>query len=212
MTYLVEPLLGRFAGLPMAVFGGGDSAPARRAPALASAGSPVTLVHRSEHLTARPDLVDQVRSEGRITEMAGWPSTRSLGPGSWKGDQSDQPAGERRRLDVDGVVLKLGREPRVELVRQQLHLGAHGGIVVDPALCTSRPQVFAAGDVVEGAYERIATAMGQGSLAARWSSGTSGRADVGAAGALQASEASTSSSRESRTGRRRVRDGTTCSR
>jgi thioredoxin reductase (NADPH) len=52
-------------------------------------------------------------------------------------------------------------------VRQQLHLGAHGGIVVDPALCTSRPQVFAAGDVVEGAYERIATAIGQGSLAAR---------------------------------------------
>jgi thioredoxin reductase (NADPH) len=166
VTYLVEPLLGRFAGLPMAVFGGGDSA-ALDALALASAGSPVTLVHRSEHLTARPDLVDQVRSEGRITEMAGWALDTLVGSGQLEGVEVTEPAGERRRLDVDGVVLKLGREPRVELVRQQLHLGAHGGIVVDPALCTSRPQVFAAGDVVEGAYERIATAMGQGSLAAR---------------------------------------------
>ena len=41
------------------------------------------------------------------------------------------------------------------------------GIVVNADLCTSRPEVFAAGDVVEGAYERIATAIGQGSLAAR---------------------------------------------
>ena len=55
----------------------------------------------------------------------------------------------------------------VDLVRHQLHLGAHGGIVVNADLCTSRPQVFAAGDVVEGAYERIATAIGQGALAAR---------------------------------------------
>jgi thioredoxin reductase len=48
-----------------------------------------------------------------------------------------------------------------------LDLGAHGGIVVDADLRTSDPRTFAAGDVVEGAYERIATAIGQGSLAAR---------------------------------------------
>ena len=75
--------------------------------------------------------------------------------------------GEHRRLDVGGVVLKLGREPCVDLVRDQLDLGAHGGIAVDADLRTSDPRTFAAGDVVEGAYERIATAIGQGSLAAR---------------------------------------------
>ena len=39
--------------------------------------------------------------------------------------------------------------------------------MVDSGLRTSHPRAFAAGDVVEGAYERIATAIGQGSLAAR---------------------------------------------
>ncbi len=75
--------------------------------------------------------------------------------------------GERRQLDVKGVVLKLGREPCVDLVRGQLDLGAQGGIAVDADLRTSDPRTFAAGDVIEGAYERIATAIGQGSLAAR---------------------------------------------
>jgi thioredoxin reductase (NADPH) len=166
VTYLVEPHLARFAGLPMAVFGGGDSA-ALDALALASAGSAVTLVHRSPHLTARPDLVDRVRSEGRITEMAGWALDTLVGREQLEGVEVTTGAGERRRLDVDGVVLKLGREPRVDLVRHQLHLGAHHGIVVNGALCTSNPQAFAAGDVVEGAYQRIATAIGQGALVAR---------------------------------------------
>jgi thioredoxin reductase len=39
--------------------------------------------------------------------------------------------------------------------------------VVDRELRTSRTGVFAAGDVVAGAYARVAAALGQGSLVAR---------------------------------------------
>jgi thioredoxin reductase len=53
------------------------------------------------------------------------------------------------------------------LFRGQLDLDARGAIVVDDALRTSAPGVFAAGDVVAGAYPRVATALGQGVLAAR---------------------------------------------
>ena len=167
VTYLVEPHLARFAGLPIAVFGGGDSA-ALDALALAATGSPVTLVHRSPHLTARRDLVERVRADGRITEMAGSKLDKLVGSDRLQGiDVSDHSTGEHQRLDVRGVVLKLGREQRVELVRDQLNLGVRGGIAVDAELRTSDPRTFAAGDVVEGAYERIATAVGQGSLAAR---------------------------------------------
>jgi thioredoxin reductase (NADPH) len=167
VTYLVEPHLARFAGLPMAVFGGGDSA-VLDALALAATGSPVTLVHRSPHLTARRDLVESVRAEGRITEMAAWKLDMLVGSDRLQGvDVSDYSTGEHQRLDVRGVVLKLGREQRVNLVRGQLNLGVRGGIAVDAELRTSDPRTFAAGDVVEGAYERIATAVGQGSLAAR---------------------------------------------
>jgi thioredoxin reductase (NADPH) len=167
VTYLVEPHLARFAGLPMAVFGGGDSA-ALDALALAATGSPVTLVHRSPHLTARRDLVERVRTDGRITEMSGSKLDKLVGSDRLQGiDVSDRSTGEHQRIDVRGVVLKLGREQCVELVRDQLNLGVRGGIAVDAELRTSDPRTFAAGDVVEGAYERIATAVGQGSLAAR---------------------------------------------
>jgi thioredoxin reductase (NADPH) len=167
VTYLVEPHLARFAGLPMAVFGGGDSA-LLDALELAGTGSPVTLVHRSSLFTARTDVVDRVRSEGRITEMAGWALDALVGSEHLKEVHVLEPStGEHRQLEVAGVVLKLGRAPSVDLVRDQLDLGPHGGIAVDGDLRTSDPRTFAAGDVVEGAYARIATAVGQGSLAAR---------------------------------------------
>ena len=167
VTYLVESHMAHFVGRPMAVIGGGDSA-VLDALALAEAGSPVTLLHRSLRLNARRDLVERLRSEERVTEMAGWTTDGLVGSDRLVGVEISHPGtDERRRLDVGGIVLKLGREPCTELVRDQLDLGARGGIVVDATLRTSHPRAFAAGDVVEGAYERIATAIGQGSLAAR---------------------------------------------
>ena len=167
VTYLVESHMAHFVGRPMAVIGGGDSA-VLDALALAEAGSPVTLLHRSLRLNARRDLVERLRSEERVTEMAGWTTDGLVGSDRLVGVEISHPGtDERRRLDVGGIVLKLGREPCTELVRDQLDLGARGGIVVGATLRTSHPRAFAAGDVVEGAYERIATAIGQGSLAAR---------------------------------------------
>ena len=75
--------------------------------------------------------------------------------------------GERRSVKAGGLVVKVGKAPRTELFRDQLEIDRSGAVVVDETLATSRPGVFAAGDVVAGAYWRIATAIGQGSLAAR---------------------------------------------
>lgn len=63
--------------------------------------------------------------------------------------------------------MKIARVPRTQLFRGQLELDRAGAIVVDHELRTSRDGVMAAGDVVAGAYARVATAMGQGVLTAR---------------------------------------------
>jgi thioredoxin reductase (NADPH) len=166
VTYLVEPHLDRFAGRPMVVFGGGDSA-ALDAVALAEAGSAVTLVHRSPRLTARHDVIERVRSSDHITELAGWDLSRLVGATQLDSVEiSNRSTGEPRVIPARGIVLKLGREKCVELVKEQVELGDHGGIRVDSALRTSNSRTFAAGDVTEGAYERVATAVGQGSFAA----------------------------------------------
>ena len=74
---------------------------------------------------------------------------------------------ERREVAVGGLIVKISRVPRTGVFRGQLELDRREAIVVDEALQTSQPSVFAAGDVVAGSYWRVATAFGQGVLTAR---------------------------------------------
>jgi len=167
VTYLLEARPGHFAGRAVAVIGGGDSA-TLDALELAKSGSAVKLIHRSEHLTARPDIVEAVRREPAIEEFAGWEFDSVSGGDRLEAVVIRQKDGKAtRRLAVGGLVVKIARVPRTELFRGQLELDPAGAIVVDGELRTSCEGVFAAGDVVAGAYPRVATALGQGALAAR---------------------------------------------
>ena len=167
VTYDLGSDLERFTGRPVVVMGGGDNA-ALDALTLAQGGSPVTLVHRSDHLSSRPDLARQLRDDPKITELAGWELDVVRGDTRLEEVVLVRPAtGERRSVKAGGLVVKIGKAPRTALFRDQLEVDRYGAVVTDETLATSRPGVFAAGDVVAGAYWRIATAMGQGSLAAR---------------------------------------------
>jgi thioredoxin reductase (NADPH) len=166
VTYLLESRPGHFTGRAVAVVGGGDSA-TLDALELAEGGSDVKLVHRSERLSARRDIVEAVRHEPAIEEFAGWELDSVHG-----GDRLEEVVirrrdGTTRRLAVGGLVVKIARLPRSELFRGQLELDQAGAVVVDGELRTSGVGVFAAGDVVADAYPRVATALGQGALAAR---------------------------------------------
>jgi thioredoxin reductase (NADPH) len=167
VTYLLEARPGRFVGRDVVVIGGGDSG-TLDALELARAGSNVWLVHRSDALSARHDIVEQVRHESRIEDLPGWELESLDGGDRLEGVTLVRHAdGERRRLDAGGLVVKIARVPRTELLRGQLELDRAGAIVVDQELQTSCDGVFAAGDVVAGSYARIASAAGQGSRAAR---------------------------------------------
>jgi thioredoxin reductase (NADPH) len=167
VTYLLESDPERFIGRHVVVIGGGDSA-SLDALELARGGSTVDLVHRSDRLTSRPDVAAQVAREPRITQLGGW-ELAGLGGGERleRVELVRTSTGERRPVAAGGLVVKVGSAPQTGLFGDQLDLDRSGAVVVDTELRTSRPGVFAAGDVVAGAYWRIATAMGQGSLAAR---------------------------------------------
>jgi thioredoxin reductase len=167
VTYQLEPVLPSFAGRDVAVIGGGDSG-TLDALELARRGSSVKLIHRSPNLSARPDILRQVHDQPRIEDLAGWQLEAAQGAEQLEGIVLVRPStGERRELAVQRLVVKIARTPNTQLFDGQLELDRSGAVVVDRELRTSVAGVFAVGDVVSGAYPRVAAALGQGSLAAR---------------------------------------------
>ena len=79
----------------------------------------------------------------------------------------DTVTGETSELDITGLFVAIGSDPRVDLVKDQLDLTVDGTIAVDGrSSTTSIPGVFAAGDVVDATYRQAITAAGSGCVAA----------------------------------------------
>ncbi|MCI5850611.1 MAG: NAD(P)-binding protein [Sutterellaceae bacterium] len=86
-----------------------------------------------------------------------------------------KPTGEYETIEADSVVLALGQETDLTFLKDVKGLEIKdGSIVVDPAMMTGCPGVFAGGDDVPGA-RNVTTAIGHGKRAARaisaWLSG-----------------------------------------
>lgn len=74
---------------------------------------------------------------------------------------------ELRHLDVTGLFIAIGHDPRSELFTGQLDLDGQGYLKVQsPSTRTNIPGVFAAGDVVDHTYRQAITAAGSGCQAA----------------------------------------------
>ena len=167
VTYQVESDANRFAGRPVVVVGGGDSA-TLDALFLAPIASSVILAHRAETLTARHDIAARVRAEDRIQDMPGWEVESLEGHERLKNVVLVHRAtGETKTVPAGGLIIKISRDPCTGPFRGQVDIDHRGFVIVDGDLCTSCPGVFAAGDVVSGAYWRVANALGHGSLVSR---------------------------------------------
>jgi thioredoxin reductase (NADPH) len=79
----------------------------------------------------------------------------------------DTQTGVERTLDVQGVFIAIGADPRTHLIHGSLALTDQGTIAVEGRSSrTSVPGVFAAGDVVDPTYKQAVTAAGSGTVAA----------------------------------------------
>jgi thioredoxin reductase (NADPH) len=79
----------------------------------------------------------------------------------------DVKSGETKVLDVTGVFVAIGHDPRSELFKGQIELDDEGYVKVQhPSTRTNIPGVFAAGDLVDHTYRQAITASGTGCAAA----------------------------------------------
>ncbi len=156
-----------FRNQHIAVVGGGDSA-LEEATFLSRFAAKVTLVHRRSELRASKIMQDRAFADPKI-EFA-WNSAVETIHGEDKltgVTLVDTVTGERRLLDVTGLFIAVGHDPRSELLGGQVDLDPAGYVLVEhPSTRTNLPGVFACGDLVDHHYRQAVTAAGTGCAAA----------------------------------------------
>ena len=156
-----------FRDKPIAVIGGGDSA-MEEATFLSRFGSKVVIVHRRDELRASKIMADRAMKDPKI-EFA-WNSTVSAINGDTSVESitlTDTITGETRDIDINGLFVAIGHDPRSELVKDEVHLDAEGYVLVEGrSTATNLPGVFACGDLVDHTYRQAITAAGSGCAAA----------------------------------------------
>jgi thioredoxin reductase (NADPH) len=166
------------AGQPVAVVGGGNSA-GQATLFLSRYAAPVRLIVRGDDLAADMSryLVDRIvrtpgvevllRTEVREVEGEGRMERIVVEDGQTR---------ERRELDCAALFVFIGADPHTDWLSGLVELDEKGFVVTGMAehsgrrallLETNLPGVLAVGDVRSGSIKRVASAVGEGSMAVR---------------------------------------------
>ena len=151
----------------IAVVGGGDSA-LEEATFLTRFADKVYLIHRKETLRASKAMQERAFADPKIEFLFNKQVAHIYGDELVTGvGLIDTVDGTETTLDLSGLFVAIGADPRTHLVHGQLDLNPDGTIAVDGRSSrTNIPGVFAAGDVIDPTYRQAVTAAGSGTVAA----------------------------------------------
>lgn len=155
-----------FRNQDLLVVGGGDSA-VEEALFLTRFASSVTIVHRRDELRAQKFLQDRAFKNEKISFL--WDSVVK----EIKGDDikvrsvdiENVKTGEVTNHEFGGIFIYIGLDPVSEFVASLNIADENGWIVTDEDMKTSRPGIFAIGDVRQKTLRQITTAVGDGAIA-----------------------------------------------
>jgi thioredoxin reductase (NADPH) len=156
-----------FRGKDIAVVGGGDSA-VEEATFLTRFADSVTMVHRRDELRASKIMADRAHANPKISFAWNSVVDEIVGEDSVTGlTLRDLTSDTASTVELGGVFVAIGHDPRNELIRGQIDLDGEGYVLVDaPHTRTSLPGVFACGDLVDHTYRQAITAAASGCAAA----------------------------------------------
>jgi len=155
-----------FKDLIVAAVGGGDTA-VQESLFLTKFAKKVYLIHRRDRLRAAAILQKRALSNEKIeiiwdsvlTDISGLTNVENITVQNVK-------TGGKIRLSVDGCFIWVGTIPNTKFLTDSVKLDEYGFIVAGLNMETSVPGVFAVGDVRNTPLRQIATAVGDGAIAA----------------------------------------------
>ncbi len=155
-----------FKGEKIAVIGGGDSA-VEEAIFLTKFAEKVYIIHRRDKLRAAKIIQERAFSNPTIKII--WNSIVK----KIDGDEAvkvlhlkNVKTHEESVLEVQGVFIFAGYNPSTEFLNGLVDVNERNYIITDENMRTSVPGIFAAGDVRAKSLKQIATAVGDGAIAA----------------------------------------------
>lgn len=191
VVYAVDVARSELAPGQAAVVVGGANSAGQAALSLAEDGHHVFLTVRAGSLAASMAqyLRDRIASDSRVDVLLSH-EVRAVGGNEHLHHVTVEhtATGERRTLDAGVMVVLIGAQPRTEWLAGEIELDEHGFILTGPQLGTvlgerdpwktlgrepflvetSRPGVFAVGDVRSGSTKMVAPAAGDGGMAVRF--------------------------------------------
>jgi thioredoxin reductase (NADPH) len=170
------------------IVGGGNSA-GQAALSFAGDGHRVFLVVRGDTLSTSMSryLIDRIEHQPAVEVLLRTEVRELEGTGQLERVVvEDTRTGRRRSLDAGRVLVLIGSEPHTQWLREAVELDGGGYVLTGPEVSrrllsgppwsalgrapflfeTSRPGVFAIGDVRSGSFKRVTSAIGEGSMSA----------------------------------------------
>lgn len=155
-----------YKGLRVAVIGGGNSAVTSVLDLMAVA-SHITVVNIADDWQADPILIHRAQQSDKVDWVLGHRLVDILGGEEVTGIAiTSRDGGETREIPVEGVFVEVGLIPNTGFLQGFVDLNERGEVIVDCRTRTSRPGVYAAGDVTSAPDKQIIVAAGEGAKAA----------------------------------------------
>ena len=166
MAYCAMCEGGQFKGKVVAVAGGGDAG-ITEALYLTKIASKVIIVEIMPRLNAKSLLQKRALENQKIEIICSTKIEAIMGDNKVQAIQLlNTKTQEVTRLSVEGVLVHVGWKPETRWMEGVVPLNSQGEVLVNESMETGVPGIFAAGDIRHGSPRQVATAIGDGTIAA----------------------------------------------
>lgn len=155
-----------FKGKKVVVVGGGDAA-IEEGMYLTKFAEEVIIVHRREGFRASQIAIKRAKDNPKIRFELNAVVEEILGKDHVEGVRiHDVLSGVKREISADGVFIYVGTDPNAQFIQGEIETDERGYILTNSFLQTNIRGVYAAGDIRNTPLRQVATAVGDGALAA----------------------------------------------
>ncbi len=154
-----------YKGKRVAVIGGGNTA-LQEAVMLSDICESVTIVQNLPTLTGEKKLAEILEAKDNVSMIFNSTVTALEGESELTGIRIKGTDGSEQTLTLDGIFVAIGQAPENKPFENLCDLNDYGYISADESCLLSTPGVFVAGDCRTKSVRQIATAVGDGAIAA----------------------------------------------